>query len=222
MFLTESREQSSTDGMTYGSLIDYESRKIKKTVLSTTVAELQSFMKCFGSCQFSEDCGWILSGEVANIHMRTDAKNQVTTARTSHLPEQKETIHMISMLRKEACSGSIHDLAHIPTHNCLADCLTKACAKADNLITAVKTGELSDVEIHPNFRTLMEHKAFLSAWCRTFMHTKEKDVFFLNAWKVSLTDSTRRTISCDVCEKTTHPRTKRTKGVRLESLVVER
>ena len=49
---------------------------------------------------------------------------------------------MISMLRKEACSGSIHDLAHFPTQNCLADCLTTASAKADNLITAVKTGEL--------------------------------------------------------------------------------
>ena len=65
--------------------------------------------------------------------MRTDEKNLVTTARTIHLPEQKETIRMISMLRKEACSGSIHDLAHIPTQNCSADCLTKASAKADNL-----------------------------------------------------------------------------------------
>ena len=42
-----------------------------------------------------------LSVEVADIHMRTDAKNLVTTARTIHLPEQKETVHMISMLRKE-------------------------------------------------------------------------------------------------------------------------
>ena len=31
----------------------------------------------------------VISGEVANIHMRTDAKNLVTTARTIHLPEQK-------------------------------------------------------------------------------------------------------------------------------------
>ena len=32
----------------------------------------------------------------------------------------------MNKLRKEACSGSIHDLAHIPTQNCLSDCLTKA------------------------------------------------------------------------------------------------
>ena len=182
MFLAVSRERSSKNGMSYGILVDYESQKIKKIILSTTVAELYYFMKCFGSCQFLRGLWMDLSGEVANIHMRTDAKNQVTTARTIHLPEQKETIHMISMLPQEACSASIHDLAHIPTKNCLGDCLTKASAKADNLITAVQTGKLLD----PDFRTLMEHKAFLSTWCRTFLHTMEKEVFFLNTLKISL------------------------------------
>ena len=89
-----------------------------------------------------------------------------------------------SLLRKEACSGSIHDLAHNPTQNCLADCLTKASAKANNLITAVKRGRLLDVDIHSDFRTLIEHKAFLSTWCRTFMHTRDKE--FLNSLKISL------------------------------------
>ena len=83
-----------------------------------------------------------IAGEVANIHMRTDAKKLVTTARTTHLLKQKEAIHMISMLRKEVCSGNIHDLAHIPTQHCLAECLSKASAKADDLITAVKTGNI--------------------------------------------------------------------------------
>ena len=72
---------------------------------------------------------------------------------------------MISMLRKGACPGSIQDLAHIPTPNCLADCLTKASVTADILITAVKLGKLLDVHIHLDLRTLVEHKAFLSTWC---------------------------------------------------------
>ena len=118
-----------------------------------------------------------ISGEVAHIHMRTDAKNLVTTAKTILLPCQKETIHMISMLRKEACSGNIHDLAHIPIQNCLADCLTKSSAKADNLITVVKTGRLSDVDVHPNFKTLMEHKAFLSLLCVEHVYTQERMMF---------------------------------------------
>ena len=50
----------------------------------------------------------------------------------------------------------------------------------------MKTVGLLDVDIHPNFRILMEHKTFLSIWCMTFMHTREKDVFFLNALKKSL------------------------------------
>ena len=39
VFLAEHREQSSNDGTAYGSLIDFESQKIKKIVASTTVAE---------------------------------------------------------------------------------------------------------------------------------------------------------------------------------------
>ena len=89
VFLAESRERSSRYGMTYGSLIDHESQKIKKTVLSGTVSELYSFMKCLGLCQFL--CGlWMdLSGAVATLHMSTDAKNLVSTARTIHFAEQK-------------------------------------------------------------------------------------------------------------------------------------
>ena len=158
---------------------------IKTIVLSTTVAELYYFMKCFGSRQFLRGLWMKKSGEVAKIHMTTGAKNVASTARTIHLPEQKDTIHMISMLRKEACSGSIHYLAHIPTQNCLADCRTMASAKADNLITEVKTVELLEVDIHPNFRTLLEQNTFLST-CRTFRHTRVKDVFFLNALKEPL------------------------------------
>ena len=75
VFLTERREGSSKDGMSNGSLIDYESQKIKKIVLSTTVAELYSFLICFGSCPLFRRIWMDISGEVADIHMRTDAKN---------------------------------------------------------------------------------------------------------------------------------------------------
>ena len=54
-----------------------ESQKIKKTLLSTTVAEL-FFKTSFGSCQFLS---------------RTDAKNLVTTARTNLLPERRDHPH---------------------------------------------------------------------------------------------------------------------------------
>ena len=32
----------------------------------------------------------------------------------------------------------------------------------------------------------MEHEAFLSPWCSTFMYTRENDVLFLNALRISL------------------------------------
>ena len=88
--------------------------------------------------------------------MRTDANNLVTTASTTHVPEQQETIHMIQMLRKAACPGSIADLSHIRTQWC-ADCLTKKSANPQALIDAVRQGILKEVDAH--FRTLVEHKA---------------------------------------------------------------
>ena len=61
--------------------------------------------------------------------MRTDAYGLVITALTIHIPEQQETIRIIQMLRKEACSGAIADLSYVRTEHCLAHCLAKASAR---------------------------------------------------------------------------------------------
>ena len=146
---------------TKGSLIDYESHKIKRTVLSTTVAELYAFMKCYGSAQFYRGLWMDMTAQPLEVHLRTDANNLVTTAASTRLPEQKETIHMIQMLRQEACSGQMHDLAHVLTQYCLADPLTKKSVSPTLLITTVQTGILREVDTHPLFRSTVQHKAFI-------------------------------------------------------------
>ena len=70
-----------------------------------------------------------ISAARVDIHMRTGANNLATTASTTRLPEQKETIHMIQMLRKESCSGQIEDLAHVASADCSSDCLAKILSK---------------------------------------------------------------------------------------------
>ena len=50
---------------------------------------------------------------------------------------------------------------HVTTENCLADCLTKANAKATNLVDAVNTGKLLFVDCHPPFPKMLQHKAYL-------------------------------------------------------------
>ena len=162
IFLAELRHGHSVDSR--GSLIDYESHKITQTTMSTTVAELYALMKCFGNCLFLKGLWADVSGENAQIHMRTDANNLVTTARTTHQPEQKETIHLIQMLRQESNSGAIDDLAHVVSKHCLSDSLTKHSAKADELVRAVETGILKGVDAHPPFRSLIKHKAYLALW----------------------------------------------------------
>ena len=73
---------------------------------------------------------------------------------------------MIQMLRKESCSGEIDDLAHVRTEDCLSDCLTKQNIKADALIKAVETGILNNIDMHPSFRELLKHRAYMQ-WIAT-------------------------------------------------------
>ena len=142
----------------------FESTKIKRTTLSANVPELCALMKCFGTCQML--CGlWKdISGMDAEVQMRTDANNLVTTASTTHAPEPQATIQMIQMLRKEACSGAIADLSHVRTEHCLPDCLRKRSANPKNLMDVVKSGCLKELDAHLPFRSMLEHKAFLNAW----------------------------------------------------------
>ena len=179
IFMSEPRKEKSRNSR--GSLIFFESTKNKRTTLSTTVAELYALMKCYGTCQMLRGLIKDITGHSCELHMRTDANNLVTTASTTHVPEQQETIHMIQMLRKEACSGSIADLSHIRTQWCLADCLTKKSANPQALIDAVRQGMLKEVDAHPPFRTLVEHKAYLRSWLPTVCHHVNfaLDVFYL-------------------------------------------
>ena len=64
----------------------------------------------------------------------------ISAASTTRLLEQKETVHMIQMLRNEYCSGQVDDLAHVSLADCLSDCLTKSSAKSDALYKSVSTG----------------------------------------------------------------------------------
>ena len=164
IFIADQRVKNRRD--TRGSLVFFESTKIKRTTLSTTVAELYALMTCFGTCQMLRGLRKDIGGLDAEIHMRTDANNLVSTASTTHSPEQQETIHMIQMLRREACSGAIADLSHVRTEHCLSDCLTKRSANPRNLLNSVQTGWLKEIDSHPPFRSMIEHKAFLNAWLR--------------------------------------------------------
>ena len=82
-------------------------------------------MKCFGTCLFLRALWADVSGEIVPIHIRTDANNLVTTAKTTHLPEQKETHHLIQMLRHESNTGHLDDLSHVASEYCLADPLLR-------------------------------------------------------------------------------------------------
>ena len=68
------------------------------------------------------------------------------------------------MLRKEACSGRTENIAHVAAADCLSDCLTQYAAKTDAFVKVVSTSVLHNVDMHPPFRSLLKHEAFLTQW----------------------------------------------------------
>ena len=146
---------------------------------STTVAELNALMKYFGTCLLIRTLRADVTGEILPIHIRTDANNLVTAAKTTHLPEHKETHHLIQMLRHESNSGQLDDLSHIVSEYCLADPLTKSSAKPDQLVPTTETGVMENADVHPPFCSLLKHKAFLSQWVADYMHDARQAISFL-------------------------------------------
>ena len=135
-----------------------------------------------------------LSGETAEVHMRTDANNLVSTAGTTHLPEQQETIHMIQMLRKEACSGAIEDLAHVRTEHCLSDSLTKTSVNPDALIQTVETGVIVNIDCYKRFRELLQHKAFLE-YCNATSFLSDQPAAIKDYYEVKGQELTRHIVN---------------------------
>ena len=127
-----------------------------------------------------------ISAACVAIHMRTEANNLVSTASTTRVPEQKETIHMIQMLRKESCSGQIDDLAHVSSADCLSDCLTNSSAKSDALYKSVSTGILPNLDMHPPVRSLLTCKAYLSTWLYSILGPQAPFVSFFGEIPLSV------------------------------------
>ena len=92
IFFAEQRDLRQGSSNSRGSLVDYETHKITATTMSTTVAELRGLMRCCGSALFLRGLWSDITGEIADVHIRTDANNLVTTASTTHQPEQKQCI----------------------------------------------------------------------------------------------------------------------------------
>ena len=97
---------------------------------------------------------------------------------------------MIAMLRKEACAESIHG-PRISTQKLFGRLFDKVIGEGRQFDHSSENREITGIFVDPNFRTLMEHKAFLSTWCRTFMYKREIKVFFLSTLKISLSPASR-------------------------------
>ena len=122
--------------------------------------ELKSFMlqSCTDSCAVTvQPYFFAVSGQTFQ------AKSLMFTfdlMQTNWLQQHRRPINQ----NKESNSGQMHDLAHVRGEGCLAESLTNHSAKPDELIKAVLTGNLLNVDAHPQFRTMLQNKALLLEW----------------------------------------------------------
>ena len=147
----------------------------------------QAWQNCFHSwnvlvhASSSVHCGWACQVKLQTFTWGVTQRTLVTTARTTHLPELKETIHMIFLCKRKPVQEVFMILLTFQHKIVWQFVWQKSSAKVDNLFTPVKTWKLLEVDVHPNFRTLMEHKDCLSTWCKQFMHTREK---MFSSWRL--------------------------------------
>ena len=101
-FLQNKKDFRQGSSNSRGSLVDYERTRSPPQPCPQLLQNCTDC--CYGSALFLR-CLWSdITGEIADVHIRTDANNLVTTASTTHQPEQTETMHLIQMLRKESAT----------------------------------------------------------------------------------------------------------------------
>eukprot|EP00971_Amphidinium_carterae_P219384 4355347-Amphidinium_carterae.1 len=94
------------------------------------------------------------------------------------------------MLRQEACSGAMDDLARVVTQNMMADLLTKSSAPSDPLIHAVSFGTVPGADTNPPFRSSIRHHAFTSVY-------NPKEAPTISCWTHSASGPVYITVSPD-------------------------
>ena len=95
IFLAQDRNLHIDSPNFRGSLADCETHKTTATTMSTIAAELHDLVRGFGACLFIRGLWSNISGELADVHIRTGASNLETTASTTHQPESNETMRLI-------------------------------------------------------------------------------------------------------------------------------
>ena len=84
-----------------------------------------------------------------------------------------------STIEKTSDQWRHRDLGHVVTQWQLADCLTKSSIKPDTIIQSAETGILPYVDASPEFRRLLQHKAYLVHWCAHNLKTCPTMLSFL-------------------------------------------
>ena len=177
VFLAEPRERSSRDGITYV-LLTIKIRRLKR------MCSLQPWQNCTHSWQvlvhanFFVDYKWTCQVRLQKFTWGLARRTWWQQQEHIYLNIRKQSTGFQYCKRKLV--QGIFMILHIFQLRIVWQIVWRKHQERQTTWSHLwKIGRLSNVDIHPNLRTLKEHKAFLSTWCRTCLHTREQDIFFL-------------------------------------------
>ena len=165
IFMSEPRKEKTRNSR--GSLPFFESTKIKRTTLSTTLAELDALMKCYGACQMLRSLVKDVTGHSCKIHYTC--------------PWKKRPYTWYRCWGRKCVQDRLQ-IFHIFVHNgVLQTASLRSQQKPQALIDAVRQGILKEVDAHPPFRSLFEHRAYFRSFSPTVCHHVNS-----NTWRMKV------------------------------------
>ena len=145
--------------------ITWSSKKIERVVNSSLAAETLAVVKTIGVIFFLKEILKQMYGkECGDIPCLTitDSKDLYEAVHNVKNTNDKRLLGDILQIKQAmAVDGIIEELRHVPSHEMLADSLTKEGANGEELLNCVRTGIL---HVRGGFEVLRSKKLEASAW----------------------------------------------------------
>ena len=112
------------------SLIDWNSKKIRRVTRSTCTAECIAVCNAIDQSVFLSSLWQDMSGEKLSIRVYNDSRNLIHLCHNSKIPEEKRLAIELAYLRENLSDSTVKSIEHIDTSILLADSLTKSRSSA--------------------------------------------------------------------------------------------
>ena len=125
-------------------MLNWRSRKLVRKVISSMAGEALALVAGIGEMVYNKAILRQIYGDEIDgipVVMYTDCKNLYEAVHSTALVDDAWLIPDIAVIKDALCNGTVSSLRRVSSENMLANCLTKAGASPDLLMTVLQTGK---------------------------------------------------------------------------------